>query len=292
MTIDAAWMAPRSAMLSLLFWNLNAQQNPSVETRLTRIAANYRVDVVVLAEIGLPIERIEAALSAQSAKSFRRVALASERLHSFTHLPAGSVQPRHDSLDGRWTVVRLQHGVWDLLLAAVHLHSKLHRDDKEQLLQATLTVSDIVRLEDEIGHTQTIVIGDFNMNPFESGMVANQAFHAVMSNDVARSIQRKVDSRDYRFFYNPMWGLLGDRTPGPPGTLYYTGSGPVEFFWHTFDQVLVRPGLARLLDQVQVLETDGVETLLTDSGRPSRSSASDHLPIYVRLKPTEAEVTP
>ncbi len=134
-----------------------------------------------------------------------------------------------------------------------------------------------------VGHQRTVLVGDLNMNPFDLGMVGAQALNAVMTRDLARSEGRVVAGRSYRFFYNPMWGCFGDRTPGPAGTFFYSASNPRSYYWHLFDQVLLRPALMDALVELRILEDDGQESLLTDRRRPRSSEASDHLPVLFRL---------
>jgi hypothetical protein len=80
-----------------------------------------------------------------------------------------------------------------------------------------------------------------------------------------------------------MWGLLGDRAIGPPGSYYYSASSSIEYFWHLFDQVLLRPELMDTLKVLEILHTDGESSLLNQLGRPDSRTASDHLPILFRL---------
>lgn len=86
-----------------------------------------------------------------------------------------------------------------------------------------------------------------------------------------------------RLLLQSMWGLFGDRTPGPAGTYYYDNSTPVTYFWNVFDQVLLRPDLMHRLDALDVLSNDGDGSLLTPHGRPDRARGSDHLPLFFRL---------
>jgi endonuclease/exonuclease/phosphatase family metal-dependent hydrolase len=209
----------------------------------------------------------------------------SRRLQLFTRLPASAVIDQfNDSSDGRLTIRRLttpSHN--EILLAALHFQSQMAWMIEEQALQATVLQQDIARTEDLVGHQRTVLIGNLNMNPFDLGLVGAQALNAVRTCDLARRKGRTVAGRPYRFFYNPMWGYFGDRTPGPPGTYFSSASEPGGYFWNMFDQVLLRAGLMDHLTELRIVDSDGEESLLTERGRPRALEVSDHLPLLVRL---------
>ncbi len=144
----------------------------------------------------------------------------------------------------------------------------------------------IEQSEQECGHAKTILLGDLNVNPFEIGMVGTGGLHAVMSRDVASRGSRTVQSREYDFFYNPMWARFGDQESGAPGTYYYDKAEHVTYFWNMFDQVLVRPSLLDGLDfeSVRILTSVGGVSLLGPGGKPDRSVGSDHLPVLAELE--------
>ncbi len=119
------------------------------------------------------------------------------------------------------------------------------------------------------------------MNPFEPGVCGAQGLHAVMTKHQARKGSRTISGREYRYFYNPMWGLFGDRTSGPAGTYYLSSAKPVNYFWNIYDQVLVRPELMDGIVDIRLLEYDGKVSLRTPDGVPR---VSDHLPIYLELE--------
>jgi hypothetical protein len=123
------------------------------------------------------------------------------------------------------------------------------------------------------------------MNPFESGMVSAAGLHAVMDRRIAREGSRVVQGREYPFFYNPMWGLLGDGSRGPAGTFFHRHAEQEAYFWNMFDQVLVRPALLDRFDfkDLAILDDTGAEPLVKDSGVPDRDVGSDHLPVLFRL---------
>lgn len=81
-----------------------------------------------------------------------------------------------------------------------------------------------------------------------------------------------------------MWGLFGDRTPGPPGSYYWKASAVLHnTCWSIPDQVLVRPGLIDRLRDVLVLSEDGTHPLTDDRGIPHGDHLSDRLPVMFRL---------
>lgn len=173
----------------------------------------------------------------------------------------------------------------EILLAAAHLPSRLHFSDESMIFECTNLARMIREQEVASGHQRTILLGDLNVNPFEVGVVGTGGLHAVMSRQVASRGSRTVQSREYDFFYNPMWGHFGDRSGGVPGTYYYDRAEHVTYFWNIFDQVLVRPALLSGLasDGVRVLTSAGGASLLGPGGLPNRSIGSDHLPLLTEL---------
>jgi hypothetical protein len=87
-------------------------------------------------------------------------------------------------------------------------------------------------------------------------------------------------------FYNPMWSLFGDWSPGPAGTYYYSNSEHRVFFWNIFDQVLIRPDLLDRFsnEELKVLDSDGNVSFLSPRGVPNVKLGSDHLPILFKLE--------
>ena len=116
-------------------------------------------------------------------------------------------------------------------------------------------------------------------------MAGSESFHSVMDRRIAGRQSRVVLNRERRFFYNPMWGRMGDLSEGPPGTYYYGGSTPLTYFWNTFDQVLIRPALTNrfMSDRLKVITEVNGQSLLNEMGRPDTSVGSDHLPLMFSL---------
>ena len=279
-------------MLSILFWNVMGNQtltwearSSALSTHIARIMSAFGVDVLLLAESGFEPPEVVDALNGGKPGAFCHPTSNSRRIQLFSRLAASSVVDQfNDSSDGRLTIRRLttpSNG--EILLAALHFQSQIVWTAEEQALQATVVQQDIAETEDVVGHQRTVLVGDLNMNPFDLGVVGAQALNAVMTCELARSEERTVAGRPYRFFYNPMWGFFGDRTPGPPGTYFCSASSPRSYYWNVFDQVLLRPGLMDFLAELRILDGYGRESLLTERGRPRSSDVSDRLPVLFRL---------
>jgi hypothetical protein len=206
-----------------------------------------------------------------------------ERIDIFSKFTQAQMTPLHES--DHITIRHLKPPTTDdLLLVAVHLSSKLHQSSESQAFEIPEIARDMVRMEDKIGHNRTVLVGDLNMNPFEMGLVTASGFNATMARKIAEKLKRTVNTRSFPFFYNPMWSLLGDASDGPPGSYYYSQSEHVAYFWHMFDQVLLRPDVLPMFqnDTLKIIDRVGELSLLNKNGIPDKS-ISDHLPILFQL---------
>jgi hypothetical protein len=102
---------------------------------------------------------------------------------------------------------------------------------------------------------------------------------------IALKQERTVLGEKKKFFYNPMWSRLGDMSEGLAGTYYYNSASPTNYFWHTFDQVLIRPSLLAGFshDDLKVIDKIG-NTSLIKNGKIDKERFSDHLPLVTTLK--------
>lgn len=81
----------------------------------------------------------------------------------------------------------------------MHLPSKNYTSDLSQSEEVIPIVEDINNTEFE-KNDRHIVIGDFNMNPFETGMIKALGFHATMSSSIASTKSRIIQKWSYKFF--------------------------------------------------------------------------------------------
>ena len=264
------------------FWN--TKRNRAVAPLIGDLANFQNLDFLILAESGLSgVEVVEAVNAHQKGgRVFRQPVNFSERIQIYTHLGDTFVKPVRDS-DGVSLVHVLPPGALPFLVAGLHLPSKLHLAEAEQAMLCRRYLDDIEAAEAAVGHCRTVVVGDFNMNPFEAGLTSAEGFHAVMSRAVASRTMRTVQGKQRRFFFNPMWERFGDGIARPPGT-YYRSNGVNITFWNMFDQVLLRPELLPVFSDADlsiVTEIAGVR--LVKSGGTPNGKISDHLPVVFAL---------
>ncbi|MBF0294025.1 MAG: endonuclease/exonuclease/phosphatase family protein [Magnetococcales bacterium] len=268
-------------MVNFLFWNIHRQPLGEV---IAQLVAEHDVDVLMLAECGIdPLELVADLNDHVDEDFFFLKSQLCERILIFSKFGDLSHAVLFES--DRWTIRRLRlYGGEEILLVVAHLYSKRHADAYDQLKECESLMQAIRGVEQELGHARTLVAGDFNLGPFEDGMTRSNGMNAVMSRAIAERKSRTVDGRQYDFFYNPMWGLLGDGSPGPPGTCYYASSRHT-MYWYQFDQVLVRPDLLDRFDHrdIRVLTEYRATSLLGRHGTPNASKYSDHLPLFFRL---------
>jgi hypothetical protein len=266
-------------MPRFLFWNLNNKPIPHL---VKAVARSNAVDVLVLAECEISIGAMLSELNAET-PDFQFSPGQCERIQVFTRFHSGFFAALFES--DRYSIRRLRLPLREeVLVAMVHLPSKLHFTGESQRTECSLLARAVLEQEATVGHSRTIVLGDFNSNPYEHSFVATDGLHAVMSKTVAQKKTRRVSGRDFEMFYNPMWSHFGDAGNRPSGTYFYEKAEHVNYFWHIFDHVLLRPSLlGGFSEDVQILTMAGSTSLLDRNGRPDRENASDHLPILFGL---------
>ena len=268
-------------MTSFLFWNLDKKR---LIGRTTRLVRKHAVDLVILAESVESPEEICSALSEARGMPFHEITDGDVKVRLFSVHHESMFVSLFESESSGVLMKRLRiPDSLEILLVLVHFPSRLNYDEIDQILEATALAQDIATVENDHFLSNTVLVGDLNMNPFDPGVSGAQGLHGVMISDRALKEKRTVNGKSYRFFYNPMWGQFGDRTPGPPGTFHLASSKPLNYFWNIYDQVLLRPSLIDRFTGPFITDHDGVESLVHPSGVPDRSNCSDHLPLLFSI---------
>jgi len=275
-------------VLNVLFWNFNCgESDPAVI--LARVVRHNNVDVLALAESTAHPETLLTRLREDDGR-FDRPTEPHPKVQFFTRFPREQLEPFRS--DERLDVRRLRvPGTREILIAAIHAYDRRNFGDPDSRYSKCFSVRQtLCDAERDAGHRRTILMGDFNMNPFEKGMIdPNVGFGAVLNRDLALRLSEGQDAPPR--FYNPMWARLGRRFPEPPGTFYWNDiAEPLNIFWHHLDQVLIRPELLDTFDDASLrilTSIPGSDGEMIDLIHPARKHwvvrISDHLPVLFRL---------
>ena len=215
--------------MNFLFWNLK-REGKKLKNEVAELCKIHNIDVLMLAEWSCEErpcepEEILRELNRQNqsqyyfAQSPAKQTIC-EKILIFSKFEEKFIAPIEEK--HRITARKLitpKYG--NIILAVIHFPSKLHFSDIEQQSESSEIKHFIDAVELNEGHKRTIICGDFNMNPFEPGVVLTTGFHAVMEKQIAKKQKRTVSRNDYTFFYNPMWGFLGDLGRGAVSGTYY-----------------------------------------------------------------------
>lgn len=257
--------------MRIMFWN--TYKNTSINQIICEIAKENNVDIIFLAEYEDNIQSLICALDMQS-----YFTLGCDRIKVI-----GKKKNVEPGIQGtRYSIQIIEN---KYILCAMHLPSQMrygHQERRNIIIQTIL--NDLQDTEKRLNSKRTIILGDFNEDPYEDGCLSAVNFHGLPSMNDALKSYRIIEGKQFEMFYNPMWNLFGDFN-FPPGTYYYAGSDPKCSYWHIFDQVMIRACLKNefLKDSLEIITKAGKKDLLNTKGYPNKEY-SDHLPIVFEIQ--------
>ncbi|PWK28571.1 Endonuclease/Exonuclease/phosphatase family protein [Arcicella aurantiaca] len=269
--------------LNFLFWNTN--RKPLIK-EIANIAKHNSIDVILLAEHKLNDADLLLELNSESDKyEIPRPIFKNSKIKIVTKFSADLVIPVADEKHNRYTSFKIKiNETEEILVFGVHLPDNRNNKSESINSYAGEVARAIKAIEEEKKLYKTIVVGDFNLNPYDKGMVDACSFHAIMDSEIVKKGLRVVSGKEYRYFYNPMWSLHGDIGNNVAGSYFYKNAELVNYHWNVFDQVLLGPSLIDNFDKnsLKFIDSDGVKTLLKKGALPNKKY-SDHLPLMFTL---------
>lgn len=262
--------------MRVLFWN--TYKNSGINRVLSDLIIENKIDIAILAEYEANLQELFESFSKYRMLMKQYITIGCERLILFGNITSvlPGIQAPHYSIQ----IINSRY-----ILCSVHLTSQIYTDnERKRNLAIERIVGDIQRLEDELNIDKTIVVGDFNINPFDGGCVDANLFHSLPVYEDVKRKSRKIEGENYRMFYNPMWNFFGDHRK-PYGTYYYNGSDVNNLFWNIYDQVIIRPSLRESFidNELRIITETETKNLLDSKGHPDKA-ISDHLPLIFEIK--------
>src|SRR5688572_12041011 len=152
-------------MITFLFWNINKKP---LEKVIADLAEEHNVDVLILAECEIEVATMLKELNQEQDAQFDFPFSQCEKIVIYTRFSREFLEPVFES--ARLTIRRLKLlGREEILLAAVHLPSRSHFDEKDHTSECIELSKTINEVEGNIGHKKTVLVGDLNGNPFDYG---------------------------------------------------------------------------------------------------------------------------
>ncbi len=272
--------------MRLLFWNMNRKD---LSEALAGILNGGEYTLIILCEFGGQKGKLLSTVNQQGA--FYSWCEGSDgRMTALTRLKSFKVtrirdEGLVDDNDARYSFWRLMCHGEPITVCGLHLPAGPHHSTKAKNHLLNRLSRDIGLVEKQEGHERTILLGDFNLNPFDEMVISSEGLHAISSLSEAKRLRSRTVQRETRaFFYNPMWSHMGDRPTEPAGT-YYWPTSVDQYGWQMYDQVLFRPSLMDVFSDFEVdIVTASAENPLTDKhGHPDKDRFSDHLPVRVHF---------
>ncbi len=271
---------PTQDVCRVLFWNVNRKKFPSL---VSKLVTSTQADVVVLNESGMKPSALLKKLKTEVSETFCLPDFdnSDSRFHCFGKDQSLFLEEIH--CGARTSIRVLNLGETSILLVLVHGADVRNYDIEARQSIMQRLMDEVAWVKEKEQHNRIIIIGDFNMNPFDKPMNLAMGFNAMMTKTCIRLGTRTFNEEKFDFYYNPMWSFFGDRIDGPSGTTYNTSSQGM-YGWSMFDQVLICHSIVDRFQKVEILTHAGDESLVTSLGRPDSEKSSDHLPILIELK--------
>lgn len=178
--------------MRFLFWNTH--NNKDINHILCDIIVEQKINVAILAEYEDIIEDLINNLDLKGVKMKCYPSIGCDRLTIF-----GTLRAVRQSRQSKYYSMQIINDKW--LLCGVHLPSQMWADERTQILAFQSVVHDIELAEKESSLDKSIVVGDFNQNPYDDGCLGALGFHGIPISDEAQKLSRMIYDTEYKMFY-------------------------------------------------------------------------------------------
>lgn len=269
-------------IISFLFWNI---QNKDVSNELTHIVKTNNIDIVILAECKDDVKNnFLISLQRNNANFIENTPIVDiNDIKFFSKYPNNVVTAvqEHERMVIKEIMIST---IPNFFIIGLHLHSSVHRKRSGIVTEVTQCIEQIKNLKKPNDkYNKTVIIGDFNLDPYDEQMTAHYGFNSIMSRKKVRKQTRSLNKIEYDLYYNPMWNLFGDHHL-PCGSYYHKQTE--NEYWHILDQVIISYSLIDNfdVDSLRIIDNDNGMSLVNKNGIPDRNQYSDHLPITFKMQ--------
>lgn len=279
-----------------LFWNVNKKNFSDLIVELVK---ELSIDVIILAEVlqesssnasgknAINLPELKTILNNETGKQYFSRFRSGQKIVLIDSLENG--QNVSTDEDKRLSSCKYNINNEEILVVGVHLRDRYTHDlsDLFDLAGQHREFIDSYKID------KVIAIGDFNMNPYEKGIMGATGFNAIFSKEeIIYNPQRKFGYKNKSFYYNASWDAY--KLSSPQGTYYYSdNNSSLNPYWNLLDQVLFSSSMmdAYISNSFKIItEISGEELLKDVTSRTTKikkkvidNNYSDHLPIVFEV---------
>lgn len=268
-------------MLNILFWNLHGN---SIEEVIAECLIENNISLAAFSEFrGIDFTKLEGLLFKQyhlvqslRAEPSQTQGVIHTRMFVKNNIEATAMQEQ-----GRYSIFKIKTSIQQYILVAIHLQDRRNKKTIDRIDTIKKIKFDIEKYEKELECNSTIVIGDFNANPYDEELLSVHGFNAVLFKDLILSNEYRIyEYLEYKHFYNPILDFIS-ASDKMHGSFYHRGDSCTPI-WHCIDQILLRKELVQNLGELKYIMKIG-DTDLIKAKKPD-DSISDHLPLLATIK--------
>ncbi len=261
--------------MRILFWNTN--RNTNINPYLVSLVCDYDIDILVVAEYTADEQELYTMLYNNSHNLVRCNTAGCDRIKIWSSY----INMKSGLQEGQYSIQIINDA---FVLCGVHLLSDSYVDHSEERLEKAKEIMYEIQIAEEKIHSQkTIIVGDINEMPYGRGCLNANGFHGLPALEYSDRPTRKVNKKEYRKFYNPMWNLLGDFSY-PPGTFYLNQSKMHSPMWYMIDQVILSKDILPMFkkESLEIITACSYADLKDKNQHPDKK-ISDHFPITCEI---------
>ena len=176
--------------MKILFWNLKRN---NIASYIIDVLEELNIDILICAEFqGLDLKELLKSIP------FFRIADTKGACEKVILLHRDNIQVVCSQAQSRYAIFTCQCNESVFHICALHLQDKSHSSYHDRAITIGQIIPDIDKVEKDTKISRTMIIGDFNVSPFDDEMSAKELFNAVMFKELIEKTEY-VTSNKKRF---------------------------------------------------------------------------------------------
>ena len=176
--------------MKFAFWNVH--QNTMINNYIVDLIYENGIDIIVLAEYNDHEQKLRNQLIDKGIYMEKYITSGCDRIKMY-----GSIQNVMPANQNKYYSVQIIDNKY--ILCGMHLPSRIYSEHWERRnIVIDMIVADINELEKKFKLENTIILGDINENPYDSGCLNATKFHGIPSGEDAQKGSRSIMGKTFR----------------------------------------------------------------------------------------------